>query len=245
MRTIIWFAYFWISLIVLFPAMLYAYYLDRTKRVDKRDALVRHTVSAWMSSLLKLAGVRLHIEGLEHIPDEPCVFVSNHQGNFDIPILLCGLDYPHGVVAKKQVARMPFIRVWMRYFGCVFLDRDNPRQSVEALGQAAQNIRDGYPMIIFPEGTRSRGKEIKAFKPGAFRVASKTGAPIIPVCIEGSYRAMEAQGFWIRPAEVRVSLLPPVETAGLSKEQLQHLPDQLHEIICNEREQLLAQVTGS
>ena len=239
MRTLIWFAYFWISLICLTPSMLYTILLDRKGRRVERDRIVSKCVYGWMNALLRLAGVTVQVDGLEQIPeDKPCVFVCNHQGNFDIPILLCFLDRPHGIVAKKELGRLPFIRIWMRYLGCVFLDRHNARQSAQALGQAVENLQNGYSMIIFPEGTRSRGKPVGEFKAGAFRIAAKTGAYLVPVCIEGSYRAMEAQGFWIRPAKVSLTLMPPIDTATLSKEQMKELPAQLEQMIGERREQI-------
>ncbi len=192
MRTIIWFLYFWLSLILLVPSMLRAQFLTSRRKWEKRDRMVNSRVRWWMGSLLRLAGVEVTVSGLENIPNCPAVFVSNHQGNFDIPILLCNLDRVHGIVAKIELQKIPFIRIWMRYFNCVFIDRNNPRRSMAALNQAIRNIQEGGSMIIFPEGTRSRNDEVGEFKAGGFKIAQKTGAPIVPVCIGGSYKAMEA-----------------------------------------------------
>ena len=236
MRTILWFCYFWISLILLVPEMLYAIYLHRHGKLARRDAFVGKIVTFWMRSLLKLAGVTVHVTGQENIPSQvPCVFVCNHQGYFDIPILLCYLDGPHGFIAKMQLRYFPFIRIWMRLFGCVFIDRDHPRESMKALDQAIQNLRDGYSMTIFPEGTRSRGDEVGEFKSGAFRIAYKTGAPIVPLCIDGSYKAMEGNGMWIKPAHVNLHILPPVQTSNLSKEQLKTLEEEIRQQIIHSK----------
>ncbi|WP_066459008.1 lysophospholipid acyltransferase family protein [Anaerotruncus rubiinfantis] len=227
MRTVIWFLYFWVTLVELVPAMLYAKRLNDAGKIIERDDFVGRKVYGWMSALLRLAGVTVEVTGKENIPDTPVLFVSNHQGNFDIPILLCNLDRPHGVVAKKELQKLPFVRVWMKYLCCVFIDRDNPRRSAMALQEAAQNLRDGHSMIIFPEGTRSRGDQVGDFKAGGFKIAQKTRVPIVPVCIEGSYRVMEANRMWIRPAVVRVRILPPVDTSALSKEDFRTLEDEV------------------
>ncbi|MEM1485751.1 lysophospholipid acyltransferase family protein [Oscillospiraceae bacterium PP1C4] len=231
MRTIIWFINFWISLVALVPSMLRAKRLTADGKLEACDALVQRKVHGWMSRVLRLAGVCVTVNGLENIPDTPVIFVSNHQGNFDIPILLCYLDKPHGIVAKMQLKKLPFINVWMDYLGCVFIDRDNPRQSVAALNDAAQKVQNGQSIIIFPEGTRSRSNQIGAFKSGAFRIASKAKVPIVPIRIDGSYKIMEANHMWIKPAAVNVQIFPPIETAALSKDEFRNIEDRVREII--------------
>lgn len=235
MRTIIWFLYFWLSLILLVPSMLRAQFLTSRQKWEKRDRMVNSRVRWWMGSLLRLAGVEVTVSGLENIPNCPAVFVSNHQGNFDIPILLCNLDRVHGIVAKIELQKIPFIRIWMRYFNCVFIDRNNPRRSMAALNQAIRNIQEGGSMIIFPEGTRSRNDEVGEFKAGGFKIAQKTGAPIVPVCIGGSYKAMEANHMWIKPAAVRLHILPPIETSGLSREEFKVIGDKVRRLIIEEK----------
>ena len=230
-RTIIWMLYFWITLFFLVPAMLHAKRLEADGKTEELDGFVRRKVTWWMGSLLRLAGVRVHNEGRENLPGRPAVIVSNHQGNFDIPILLCHLDRPHGILAKEELARLPFIRVWMQFFGCVFIDRSNPRHAAAALNRAADQLRAGRSMIIFPEGTRSRGDEVGEFKSGGFRIAQKVGVPIVPVAIDGSWRAMEGNHMRIHPAEVRLKILPPIETAGLSREAFRSLEGEIREQI--------------
>lgn len=113
MRTIIWFFYFWIILFRYFPVLYRIKKLDREGRGEERDQLMERSVSAWAHSLLRVAGVQVEVSGIENIPTGPVVFVSNHQGNFDIPILLAHLDRPHGFVAKIETQKIPFIRSWM------------------------------------------------------------------------------------------------------------------------------------
>ena len=84
------------------------------------------------------------------------VFVANHQGYFDIPLMLTQLDKPNPLVAKKEIQKIPMIRGWMEQLHCVFLDRDDPRQSMECLRQAQELLGQGYSVVIFPEGTRKR-----------------------------------------------------------------------------------------
>lgn len=231
MRTLIWFIYFWLYLLFLIPRMKKAERLAAEGKNDELDVLVQYNVRAWAGALLRLAGVSVTVTGLEHIPKCPAVFVCNHQGNFDIPILLTSLPRANGILAKQELKKLPFIRTWMCFFGCVFVDRKNPRQSVAALGQAAKNVENGLSVVVFPEGTRSKGDEAGEFKAGAFKIATKTKAPIVPLRMDGSYKVMEQNGNWIRPAAVRLTVLPPVETAGLTKEEIKELPEHVRALI--------------
>ena len=188
-------------------------------------------VRRWARRLLRLAGAKVEVTGQDNLPDEPAVYVANHQGNFDIPILLTVLHEPHGLIAKQELAKLPFVRAWMRHLHCMFVDRSSPRAGAQVIVDGERLLESGRSVSIFPEGTRSRGGPMHRFQGGAFRIATRAGAPIVPVTIDGSYRLMEAQGFWIRPASVRVTIHPPVPTADLSREQMRSLPDQVHDTI--------------
>lgn len=236
MRTVIWFIYFWGYLLFVLPKMKKARRLEAAGELEARDALVESMVQKWARSLLRLAGVRVELSGLENIPEGPAVFVPNHQSYFDIPVLLAWLDKPHPLVSKQEVKKIPLIRTWMELLDCVFIDRDNARQSVAALGEAAKNMTQrGRSFIIFPEGTRSRGDEMGEFKNGGFRAALKAGVPVVPVAIDGTYRVMEANHMWIRPASVRVKVLPPVPTQGMSREESKLIGEKVRGLILEAR----------
>lgn len=160
--------YFWIILFRYFPVLYRIKKLDREGRGEERDQLMERSVSAWAHSLLRVAGVQVEVSGIENIPTGPVVFVSNHQGNFDIPILLAHLDRPHGFVAKIETQKIPFIRSWMKYLRCVFLDRSNPRQAMSAIGQAAHTIQEGKPIILFPEGTEAEATKCGSSSPEGY-----------------------------------------------------------------------------
>ncbi|WP_028544447.1 lysophospholipid acyltransferase family protein [Paenibacillus taiwanensis] len=230
-RTLIWFIYFWLYLLFLIPGMLKANALYRKGRFAELDAYTAKQVGRWARSLLRVAGAKVQVQGLEHIPKEGAVFIANHQGNFDVPIMLGHIGAPKALMAKVELTKLPFIRVWMKYLRCIFVDRKNVRQAMNSLNEAAELVKNGHSIVIFPEGTRSKGDPIGEFKSGGFRVATKTGAPIVPIRINGSYKLMEANGNWIRPATVKVTILPPVPTAGLTKEDTAALPEQIKELI--------------
>ena len=239
LRTIKFFAVFWFELIRLFPSLRRAQKFEQQGEKQQRDAIVQQKVRYWTDRLLTVAGVVVKVEGLENIPKGPVVFISNHQGNFDIPILLSHLDKAYPLLAKKEMMKIPLVRSWMKVMGCVFLDRQNPRQAVRSLEAASALLSEGYSIIVFPEGTRSQSDQLGEFKSGAFKVAVKSRLPLIPILIDGSYRAMEANHGRIFPAAVSLKILPPIDTAQLTKEEQKELPEKVLNMLSEAKKQLI------
>ena len=201
---------------------------------DTVERIVAENIPRWSRGVLNVTGVQLVVEGLENIPkDTPCVFVGNHRSYYDIPLLLAGLDAPHGILAKEELGKIPLLNRWMKLLGCVFVKRDDVRASVKALNDATAIVQSGRSFIIFPEGTRYKGEEGGAgeFKNGAFRIAVKTGVPVVPVAISGARALFEAHGNRAVPGPVRIRVLPPIRTAGMSKAEQKQLPDAVRQTI--------------
>ena len=201
------------------------------------EQLVNRHIPRWSRGILKVTGVTLTVEGLENIPKEgPCVFVGNHRSYYDIPLLLASLDKPHGILAKEELEKIPLLNRWMKLLGCVFVQRDDVRASVRALNDATAIVESGRSFIIFPEGTRYKGEEGGAgeFKAGAFRIAVKTGAPVVPVPISGARGLFEAHGNRATPGTVHVRVLPPIQTADMSRAEQKQLPDAVRQTILAE-----------
>ena len=224
MRTILWFLYFWLYLLAVEPWLWKVRALKRQGRTEEHDILAGRIIHNWARRLLAAAGARVTVEGLENLPEGTAVFVSNHQSYFDIPLALGYLGDPKGLVSKKEIDRIPFIRQWMRELGCVFLDRENLRASVSALGDASDRVAAGYSMVVFPEGTRSETGEVGEFKAGAFKIAQKNKVPVVPFVLEGSSRLMGKHSLWIHPASVTVKILEPIDTSCYSREEWRALP---------------------
>lgn len=183
-----------------------------------------HVSRNWARFLLAAAGIRVTVQGIENIPaKETVLFVSNHQGNFDIPVLFSCLNRPIGFLAKVELAKIPVIRSWMPKLGCVFIDRANLRQSVKAVQNCVEVLKGGQSMVIFPEGTRSRGPQMGEFKKGSLRLVEKVNVPIVPVSINGTYNAFEANNSRIRSAQVMLKISPPVEYQALSAEERENI----------------------
>ena len=231
-RTIIWFGYFWLYLIKILPEYFKVNNFLKKGKIEERDRLVDSVASKWARDLLKLAGARVKVMGAENVPkDRAVLFVSNHQGNFDIPILLGYINKQKAFIAKIEMLKLPMIRTWMKQMNCVFMDRQDMHQSLKVMNEAAEYLKQGYSMVIFPEGTRSKGDDMGEFKAGSLRIAIKANVPIVPVTIRGSYKLMEQNGFVIKPADVEIIISEPIETIGLTKEQTNGLNDEVRSII--------------
>ncbi len=232
LRTVAWYTNLAASLIVKIPAMYKVKRLGEFLDPLEKDKLVHKLASKWAVSQVKMSGATVKVEGQENVPKEGAVvFVSNHQGNFDIPLLLGYIDKPKGYIAKSETEKMPLISAWMKHLNCVFMDRSSPRKSSQAIIEGIDILKDGHSLVIFPEGTRSKSNKMGEFKPGSFKLATKAKVPIVPVTIKGSYKIMEQNDNKIKPAQVELYIHPPIETANLSKEEEAELPDKVKEII--------------
>jgi 1-acyl-sn-glycerol-3-phosphate acyltransferase len=199
---------------------------------EKRRKCIHEVTYRWGKFILKAAGAKVNIVGKENIPKgQTVLFVSNHQSNFDIPLLLGAIDIPKGFIAKKELENWPFISTWMKYINCIFMDRDNLRKSAAAIVEGINLLKSGYSMVIFPEGTRSKGKPIDEFKGGSFKLAIKSKCPIVPLTINGTYKLLEENNNRIKGANIELVIHPPIDVVNLSKDDLEKLPETVHSII--------------
>ena len=153
-RTIIWFIWFFLSLIISTPFLLRVKYLSKKGRVEESNNLTNKCARIWANSLLKIAGVKVNVHGLENLPkDRTVLYVGNHQGNFDIPIYLTSIPNLIGFISKIEVQKIPLVTGWMNALHCVFMDRSNVRKSGEAIIKGIRNLKAGFSIVIFPEGT--------------------------------------------------------------------------------------------
>lgn len=210
LRTIYW-------LIIAFLATLLGafclpvfWFLNITGRKGLRQKLAYRYAHWWGKVVLAATGSQVTVRGADTIPPGPVVFMANHLSVFDIMLLLGFLDKPLAFVAKKELARVPVINSLMRHVGCLYLDRQGIRQAVETINLAAEQVRNGLSMVIFPEGTRSQTGEIAEFKSGSMKLAIKANVPIVPVSIQGTRKIYEGNGHKIGPAQISLLVSPPI-----------------------------------
>jgi 1-acyl-sn-glycerol-3-phosphate acyltransferase len=172
----------------------------------------------WAAVLLWLAGIRLKVEGHEHLPaaGQPVIFVGNHQSNFDILSYFVGLPLQFRWMAKAELFKVPLFGLAMRRSGYISIERSDRRKAMKSMGAAAERIRGGTSVVIFPEGTRSADGRLQEFKKGGFLIALKAQVPIVPVAISGSWNVMHKGDLKFRPGTIRLRILPRIETAALT-----------------------------
>lgn len=195
----------------------------------------------WLSKLvLKSLGVKLrvvyknrkNINTLER--EKGIIFVCNHQSNLDIPTIVSALHIDVGFVAKKEMKSWPFFNIWMKKSKCVFLNRENPREGIKDIKEAVKVIKEGYPIVIFPEGERTIDGEILRFKKGSFKLATETNGIIIPLTVKGTFD-IQKRGEWKMKRNQLVTIVvdEPIYVADLPKEELKELSTRVREIIEN------------
>lgn len=171
----------------------------------------------WAKSVLFFSGVKLNVAGIENIFfDGPKIFISNHQGNFDIPILLFAIPSHFRFLIKKELYSAPFLGWHLRGRGDIPIDRQKGHKARETLRKLSGLVESGDPVLIFPEGTRSPDGNIQSFKRGSLVLATSSGAKIVPIAISGSYNIQQKGSILINPTEVFVNIGKPI---SISKEQ--------------------------
>ncbi|HUA85989.1 MAG TPA: lysophospholipid acyltransferase family protein, partial [Bryobacteraceae bacterium] len=172
----------------------------------------------WARSLLKFAGTRVTVEGIEKIClDKPYVFVSNHLSYMDTPVVLGAIPVQFRFMAKKGLFQIPFLGTHLMQAGHIPVPLDDARASVKTLHRAAQTIRDrGISILIFPEGGRSINGVLQDFKEGAAYIAIKAGVPVVPVTMVGTRRILAMGTMTFHSGAVKVRISDPIPTAGMT-----------------------------
>jgi 1-acyl-sn-glycerol-3-phosphate acyltransferase len=206
--TALWTA-FWVLVALTVCAVL--------RRKSPGLALARR---AWAPGILLIGLVRLRVEGAERLDlSQPCFFAANHQSWVDIPALFVSLRMPVLFLAKRELARVPFLGSYMEAMGMVYVDRADRKESVRTVDQTAVRLREGWSILSFPEGTRSPDGRVQRFKTATFAAALEAGVPVVPVALEGPARILPRDGFFrVRPGTIRLVIGEPIPTAGLTRD---------------------------
>lgn len=183
----------------------------------------------WGKIILTISGVRVTVEGLENIePDRPYIFAANHQSQFDIFAMQGCFRVDFRWLAKKELFRIPLFGKAMRLAGYVAVDRSHGREALKSLKEAAERIAAGTSVVLFPEGTRSRDGRLQPFKTGGMVLAIKSGVPLVPVGISGTFQVLPKGRLLAQPGRVVIRVGRPLETKALTAGQKQELAERLH-----------------
>jgi 1-acyl-sn-glycerol-3-phosphate acyltransferase len=199
---------------------------------DRGGKVGHYYAKLWGKVALLANRVKVGVQGMEQLDGKgPYIFMSNHQGYYDIFVFLSHLPYQFKWLAKKELFSVPFLGWTMAAVGYISIDRGGTRDTVEAMNEASQRIRDGMSVVIFPEGSRSPDGSIQPFKKGGFTLAIKSKVPIVPVAISGSRDIIPKGKLAVSPGEIRIVVGQPIETEKLGLKDREWLMKKVRETI--------------
>jgi 1-acyl-sn-glycerol-3-phosphate acyltransferase len=231
-RTLVFFILMWTTLLLSIPLLLV---LSLPKSLLPENCQRRFTAFItrnWARLTLFIAGIRLSVKGKENIPGyREFAIVANHQGNMDVPSLITLFPYPVSFVTKMELMKIPIIRSWIRILRCPVINRSRSPEAREIIQLHLQNGLK-FPLIIFPEGTRSQGHRIRPFRTGGLEIIKNSGYPVLPVTICGSWHSWEEKRR-IHPAVIKLTIHPIMEPSIYQNMKTESFVEELHKTIGN------------
>jgi len=229
-RTIIWLIASALSLIIIYPVAFFAWLFRDRDPFSRPSKAAVFVVEKILPFFIRLGGCDYKVIGSENLPEGAALFTGNHQGIFDTVLILSVLGGYKIPIAKKEAEKVPLVGKWMRLLHVIFMDRKDVRQSAECIKLAEEHLIRGQSVVVFPEGTRSKGPVMNEFKPGAFRPAIRAGVPVVPFAIDGTYRCFEEKKI-LRKSTVTVRILKPVYPKRLGIAKTRELAEYVQNII--------------
>jgi len=186
----------------------------------------------WAWLILKTVGIRVHVEGLSNLhPSQPAIYAANHLSAIDIPVLYGSLPGQFRIMAKRGLFRYPFLGWYLRRSGQIPIVTGDAHASLRSLNRAGDALRTGMPLMVFPEGGRSETGELREFMGGAFYVAIRAQAPVVPMAIVGTYELLPMNSFHMIPGDVSLVIGEPIATRGLRPRDMEKLAAQVRQVI--------------
>ncbi len=214
------------------PVLVVEWILAKYKK-EASDYQCLRMVQTAFKLMLWVAGTEVTVIGEENIPDEAVLFIGNHRSYFDILLTYSRCKRRTGYVAKKEMLRYPLLRDWMKRLYCLFLDRDNPREGLKTILEAIDYVKNGVSVCIFPEGTRNDGEEgsMLPFHSGSFKIAEKSGCPIIPISMNNTSEIFENHLPCVRKTHVIIEYGKPIYMSEMDRVQKKNISEYCQNII--------------
>lgn len=166
--------------------------LNKRKSRKEREASNYRLLRNLIRVILFIAGIEILVDGKENIDiDRNYLIIGNHKSDLDSLILISLLKKPIIFIGKKEIKNTPFISTWFKEIGCLYMERDNIRQSAQVIFEGSEILKSGKSVVIFPEGKRIIGDSLGEFKNGSFKLAIKSNKNVLPVAIIDSQKALE------------------------------------------------------
>jgi 1-acyl-sn-glycerol-3-phosphate acyltransferase len=205
-------------------------FFDETGKVQAGLARV------WAKVLLWVSGVKVHVEGLDHIdPEGSYIFIANHLSYMDTPVVLAHIPVQFRFLAKRGLFKIPLLGTHLGRAGHIPVPREDPRASVKTMQTAAEVIQTKkISLLVFPEGGRSHDGKLRRFKEGGAYIAIRAGVPLIPIVLIGTREVLPFGAGLVKPGHVTLRILEPIPTGELNLKARGPITDRLREQILNE-----------
>ena len=185
----------------------------------------------FVRAAVRIAGVRVRVEGAGDIPPGVCVFAANHVSNMDPLAFVPAIPRRVAILVKKQVFRIPVLGMAMRMANFVPVDRDNREAAAGSVETAVKYLKEGLSFAVYPEGTRSRDGRLLPFKKGTFVMAIRAGVPVVPVSIVGAQDLLRKGEWSVHPGEVTIRFGPAVDVSSYTVEKRGDLLARVEELV--------------
>ncbi len=222
-RTVVVIIWTVLATVVLSIATIVASLFSKTGNTPHRVAGI------WGKSILWASRVKVTVRGLSSIDAmQSYIFMVNHQSIYDIPVLLGYLPHQFRWLAKAELFRIPLFGHAMRRVGYISIDRSDRKAAIKSLQTAAEKIKDGVSVLIFPEGTRSQDGRIQPLKKGGFVLAVDSAVPIVPIIIRGTRAITPKNKLQMKPGQVSLNIKKPIESSKYSRKTKDALLEKVH-----------------
>lgn len=231
-RTILAVLFVVLFLIVSIPIQLVLFIIGKFNPMAKKKGSL--AIVSWaFNVVIFISGIKRTVIGEENVPkDQAVLYVGNHRSIFDIVLAYPRVPNPTGFIAKKEILKVPLLNIWMIFMDCLFLDRSDIRKGLEMVLTAIDKVKNGISIFIYPEGTRNKTEApLGEFHKGSFKIAQKSGCPIIPVVINHSDEIFEKHIPFIRGTHVTIEYCKPIVLSELSKEDQKNIDSYVKNII--------------
>ena len=210
LRSVLWMCpMIGLSMLVMATISITASLFDPTGRLQHKVAV------AWARMVLRICLVRIDVVGAEKLdPAQPYVFVSNHFSLIDTPVMFGRMPRDFRIMARHGLWRVPFLGWHLNRAGHIPVNRENPRVAARNIGEAAESVRRGTSILLFPEGGRTRQPTMRPFKPGAAHIAIRAGVPIVPMALVGTRKILAPNSAHLHPGRAELRVGPPMPTTG-------------------------------
>jgi 1-acyl-sn-glycerol-3-phosphate acyltransferase len=227
------FIIFWTVILTGFFAVI----IILTSFVTTGGEMPHNVARIWAKCILAASNINVTVKGLSNLKRTGSyIYMPNHVSNFDIPVLQAYLPVQFRWLAKAELFKIPIFGYAMKRAGYISIDRFDRNSAIQSLNKAAEIIRNGTSVIIFPEGTRSKNKNIQSFKKGGFVLAVDSGVPIIPVIIHGTWTIMQKKQILVRPGNVVLEIKKPINTLDYTRETKDDLMEKVRNIVLDSYE---------